>query len=165
MLERITRAGGKAAYMSVLYDRDYSTGALSLDTLLADGAGVRAMRGAQSVVASPDGKHVYAMGVSVSASRATGTGWLSHLETVLLRRGSAPSSSYRDALVPTASRPTKRWRDDAIYFYARDLVTGKITGAGGVSGRDPRDDGSARSGAECRWQSCLRSRGRGVKAG
>ena len=26
-----------------------------------------------------------------------------------------------------------RWRDDAIYFYARDLVTGKITGAGGVS--------------------------------
>ncbi len=76
-----------------VYDRDYSTGALSLDTLLADGAGVRAMRGAQSVVASPDGKHVYAMGsegsLISSFAREAGT-VVGFLATVgELRRGPA----------------------------------------------------------------------------
>ncbi len=124
-----------------VYDRDYSTGALSLDTLLADGAGVRAMRGAQSVVASPDGKHVYAMGsegsLISSFAREAGTGGLSFLATVG-SYGEDPHAvvpSYRSgAMSPDGnSLYETRWRDDAIYFYGRDPMTGGLTWAGGVS--------------------------------
>ncbi len=130
------------SYESTLsvYDRDSGTGALSPDTLLADGAGVRAMRGAQSVVASPDGKHVYAMGsqgtLVSSFARDAGTGGLSFLATVG-SYGEDPHSvvpSYRTgAMSPDGnSLYETRWRDDAITFYARDSATGNLTGVGGV---------------------------------
>ena len=129
------------SYQSTLsvYDRDYSTGALSLDTLLADGAGVRAMRGAQSVVASPDGKHVYAMGsqgtLISSFARDAGTGGLSFLATIG-SYGEDPHAvvpRYRTSAMSADGKSLyeTRWRDDAIYVYARDSATGTLTGAGG----------------------------------
>lgn len=130
------------SYQSTLsvYDRDSGTGALSLDTLLADGAGVRAMRGAQSVVASPDGKHVYAMGsqgsLISSFARDAGTGGLGFLATVGAY-GEDPHAivpNYRTgAMSPDGnSLYETRWRDDAITFYARDSATGNLAGVGGV---------------------------------
>jgi 6-phosphogluconolactonase (cycloisomerase 2 family) len=124
-----------------VFDRNFSDGALTLDSTLHDGSGVRAMRGAQSVVASPDGDHVYAMGSEgslISAfARDAASGVLSLLST---------SGGYGED--PRANAPTyrraamshdglflyeARFRDDAIASYQRDAATGALTASAGVT--------------------------------
>lgn len=124
-----------------VFDRNFSNGALTLDSTLHDGSGVRAMRGAQSVVASPDGKHVYAMGSEgslISAfARDAASGVLSLLSTAGLY-GEDPH-----AIVPPYRRAAMspdglflyeaRFRDDAIASYQRDAGTGALTASAGAT--------------------------------
>jgi 6-phosphogluconolactonase (cycloisomerase 2 family) len=136
------------SYMGTLsvYDRDGGTGALSLETTLEDGTGVRAMRGAQSVVASPDGRHVYAMGSegSLVSSFARGpTGALTLVGTTGLYgedpRGVVPA--YRSAAISPdgAFLYEARFRDHAISIHHRDAATGALTPFGGISSASAPD--------------------------
>jgi 6-phosphogluconolactonase (cycloisomerase 2 family) len=124
-----------------VFDRNFSSGALTLDSTLRDGSGVRAMRGAQSVVASPDGKHVYAMGSEGSLISAFARDAVSGVLSLLSTSGFYGEDPH--ANVPTYRRAAMspdglslyeaRFRDDAIVSYRRDAATGALTAAGYVT--------------------------------
>lgn len=129
------------------FSRDFTTGALTERQTLPDDVGVVGMRGAQSVVASPDGKHVYVLGsngtltAEFSTSGASGT--LAYIGTVGLP-GEDPHTvvpRYRmAALSPDGhSLYEARWRDDVIVHWLRDAGTGVLTPSGGGIGSNDVD--------------------------
>jgi 6-phosphogluconolactonase (cycloisomerase 2 family) len=99
------------------------------------------MRGAQSVVASPDGKHVYAMGSEGTLISAFARDAVSGVLSLLSTSGfygedpHANAPTYRRAAMSPdgLSLYEARFRDDAIASYRRDAATGALTAAGYVT--------------------------------
>lgn len=134
-----------------VYARDGVTGALTSVETVRDGiGGVDGLAGAQSVVVSPDGNHVYTAGFHDSAvavfSRDAGTGGLAFVEVE--RDGVAGVDGLEGTRAVTISPDgahvyAASERDDSVAVFDRDPGTGALTFVevqrDGVAGADGLD--------------------------
>ena len=125
---------GTTGQLSV-FDRDGSTGALTAQQTLPEGSGVIGMRGAQAVVASPDGGDVYVLGsdeaVTSSLQRDDSTGTLTFLG---IDRGSGDdafqiTAPYRSGVMSPDGKSlyATAFRQDRLEVFQRDASTGLLT--------------------------------------
>jgi 6-phosphogluconolactonase (cycloisomerase 2 family) len=131
--ETRTQRFSSTGQLSILA-RDGSTGALTAQQTLPDGAGVIGVRGAQSVVASPDGKNVYVLGADESLvtefARDGSTGDLPFLG---VQRTTASSQTpihppFRNATMSPDGHDLYvfDYREKRIEVFARDAATGDL---------------------------------------
>jgi 6-phosphogluconolactonase (cycloisomerase 2 family) len=146
-------AGGIDNAVAV-FSRDTTTGELSFVEVQMDGVGgVDGLDGADSVTVSPDGKNLYAAGVTDDAvavfSRNTTTGELSFVEVQMDGVGGVDGLDGADSV--TVSPDGKNLYaagiiDDAVAVFSRNTTTGELSfvevqmdGVGGVDGLDGAD--------------------------
>ncbi|MBI4673789.1 MAG: beta-propeller fold lactonase family protein [Chloroflexi bacterium] len=142
----ITASGSEALFV---FRRDTSAGKLTFVEMHKNGvAGVKGLDGANSVAVSPDGRNVYAIGLSddaiVTFTRNTTTGALTWV--AMHKDGVGGVDGLNEANFVTLSPDGKHVyvtssEDDALVVFTRNATTGALTfakmykhGVGGVDG-------------------------------
>ena len=141
-------AGFEADAVAV-YSRDAATGALAFVELQTDGVGgVDGLDGAFSVTVSPDGAHIYVVGLVDDAvavfSRDAPTGALTFVEAQFDGVGGVDGldQAFSVTVSPDGAHVyVAAASDDAVSVFSRDATTGALTfveaqfdGVGGVDG-------------------------------